>query len=146
MQSRKVLLPCVTSLVVLTFSGLAFSHHHHSPSSTASGPVQEMDYDVTTDILLGLPNGAPPLSSFERDPFTVDLPGTTHAIPIDPCDGITQVWNAVLSDKGMSFWERRRVASLVLNVMATDQCAAQLVWDESTSPATLVSIQPIPAP
>jgi hypothetical protein len=149
MQSRKVLLPCVTSLFVLSISGLALSHHPWSPpppSSTSTGPVQEMDYDVTTDILLGLPNGAPPLSSFERDPFTVDLPGNISAYPPDPCYGIAQVWNAVLGNKGLGFWQRREFASVVLQVMATNQCAAQLVWDESTSPATLVSIQPIPAP
>jgi hypothetical protein len=145
MQSRKVLLPCVTSLFVLTCSGLAFSHHH-TPVSSATGPVQEMDYDVTTDILLGMPNGAPPLASFQRDPFTVDLPGNIGTIPPDPCNGIAQVWNAVLADPGMGFFERRRVLSVVLQVMATNQCAAQIVRDEGVSPPVIVSIQPIAAP
>jgi hypothetical protein len=145
MQSRSVLLPCVASLFVLSFSGLAFSHHHHTTPST-TGPVQEMDYDVTSDILLGLPGGAPPLSSFQRDPLTVDLAGIISTFPPDPCNGITQVWNAVLADKFMSRFERRRVESLVLQVMATNQCAAQIVRDESVSPPVVISFQPIPAP
>jgi hypothetical protein len=146
MQRRRVLLPCVTSLVVLTCSGFAFSHHQQPPSSTATGPVQTMDYDVTTDILLGLPNGSPPLSSFQRDPLTVDLAANIAAYPTDPCDGIAQVWNAVLTDTAMSHHERRRVEALVIQIMATNQCAAQIVRDESTSPPTIVSFEPIPAP
>jgi hypothetical protein len=147
MRSRKVLLACVTSFVVLTCSGLAFSHHHTwtPPSSGVGGPVQPMDYDVTTDILLGLPNGAPPLSSFLRDPLTADLPADISSYPPDPCNGIAQVWNAVLSNPSIGFWQRRQFEDVVLSVLATNQCPAQVVRDESVSPPVIMSIQPIGA-
>ena len=149
MQNRKVLLSCVTSFFILTCSGVAFSHHHHGPpSSTVSGPVQQLDYDVTTDVLLGMPNGAPPLSSFQHDPFTVDLQADISSYPPDPCKGIAEVWNAILADTHMSHWERTRVEGVVLQVMATNQCAAQIVRDTAvspSSPASIVSLQPIGA-
>jgi hypothetical protein len=151
MRNRRVLLSCVTSLSILMISGLAFSHHPWPPpppSGTVSGPVQQLDYDVTTDVLLGMPNGSPPLSSFLRDPFTVDLPADIASIPPDPCKGAAEVWNAVLADPGLGYWQRREFEGIVLQVMAANQCAAQIVRDTAvspTSPASIVSIQPIGA-
>ncbi len=145
MLRKKTLLRCIVSAIVLTVAGASFSK-----GPTTSGPVQEMDYDVTTDVLLGMPNGAPPLTSFygalKDDVATAADLGNFALYPPSPCAGTAGVWNAILADPKMHHHERRMALALVLNVMAADTCEVQIVRDESTSPPTIVSITPIPVP
>jgi hypothetical protein len=142
MLRKKMLLRCVVSAIVLTFAAATFSK---GPPTT--GPVQEMDYDVTTDVILGMPNGAPPLSSFQGAlRFGVALPADLSTFPPSPCAGTAAVWNAALEIKHKHWWDRQQFLGIVLQAMATDECALQIVRDESTTPPTVVSIQPIPAP
>jgi hypothetical protein len=52
----------------------------------------------------------------------------------------------VLADPALGHHERRVVLGLVIQTMATNQCEAQIVRDESVVPPTMVSFQPIPPP
>jgi hypothetical protein len=139
MLRKKMLLRCVVSAFVLTFAAATFSK---GPPTT--GPVQEMDYDVTTDIILGMPNGAPPLTSFQGAlHHGVALPADLSLYPPSPCAGTAAVWNDVLSAKHLHGWDQREFLGIVLQAMAAQECALQIVRDESTTPPTIVSITPI---
>lgn len=158
MLGKKMLLRCLVSAVVLTIAGAGFSK-----KPPVKGPVQEMDYDVTTDVVLGLPNGVAPVGSFQGALATgVALPADLSTFPPDPCFGVATMWNAILATPAPSGHHRgghgdhgdhhntcdaadaqRAALSTALQVMGTYQCALQIVRDESTSPPTVVSITPI---
>jgi hypothetical protein len=140
MLRRTFLLRCVVAAVVLTISGIALSG---PPAVT--GPVQQMDYDVTTDVLLGMPNGLPPLTSFQGALGwrVALLPADLSTFPPNPCAGVAAVWNGILADRGLRWGSRREALRIALEVMATNECPAQIVRDESTTPPTIVSITPI---
>ena len=162
MFRSKMLLGCVVSAVVLTSAGSGLTKKPNT-----SGPVQEMDYDVTTDVVLGLPNGASPLSSFQGALAKgVAQPANLLKYPPVPCAGVAAVWNAILAEKtkgghgdhgdhgygdgngdgdhGCSSGDAQRQAlGITLQVMATYQWSLQIVRDESTNPPTIVSITPI---
>jgi hypothetical protein len=160
MLRSKMLLGCVVSAVVLTSAGSGLTKKPNT-----NGPVQELDYDVTTDVVLGLPNGASPLSSFQGALAKgVAQPANLVKYPPVPCAGVAAVWNAILAEKtkhgghgdhgdgdgngdgehGCSSSDAQRTAlGITLQVMATYQCSLQIVRDESTNPPTIVSITPI---
>ena len=143
MLRSKMLLGCLVSAVVLTSAGSGLTK---KPNVT--GPVQEMNYDETTDIILGLPNGVAPVISFQgatvkNVPQPADLPSYVP-YPPTPCFGAAQIWNGILG-AGLHRKAEREALVLVLQVMATDQCGLQIVRDTSTNPPTIVSITPIPA-
>ena len=156
MLRSKMLLGCVVSAVVLTSAGSGLTKKPNT-----DGPVQEMDYDVTTDVVLGLPNGASPLSSFQGALTKgVAQPANLVAFPPTPCAGVAAVWNAILAEKTKrghgegdhgndgehgcsSGAQQRQTLGLTLQVMATYQCSLQIVRDDSTNPPTIVSITPI---
>jgi hypothetical protein len=123
-----------------------------------------MNYDVTTDVVLGLPNGVAPVTSYVGALAKgVALPADLSSFPPDPCLGIATVWNAILAEPaahgrghgdGDHGWnhgdhscnsadQQRAQLGLTLQTMATYECALQIVRDESTSPPTIVSITPI---
>jgi hypothetical protein len=141
MQRRNWLRYFVVSTVVLTIAGIGFSK-----KPPVSGPVQQMDYDVTTDIVLGMPNGLPPLTSFQgalhKD---VALAADLSTFPPNPCAGIAAVWNGIIADVSMHEHARKEALIIVLQTMATNECPAQIVRDESVSPPKIVSITPINA-
>ncbi len=137
MQRRRVLFSLLASLSVLFISGIAVS----GPKSV-SGPVQVLDYDSATELVQGLPSGLPPLSSFARDVKTVELPADLSLYPPTPCAGVAQVWNAVQADSSLHGFQRREVFGLLLQVMASNQCGAEIERDSSSSPPNIITITP----
>ncbi len=137
---RRSILRCVVAAVVLTIAGIGFTK-----PPPVSGPVQAMDYDQTTDIILGLPSGSPPLQSFQGALADgAALPGVLSTFPPSPCAGTAAVWNGVLEDKKIHHHARKEALTVVLQVMATNECSLQIVRDISTTPPTIISLTPIP--
>jgi hypothetical protein len=147
-MQKRLLLSCVVSTFVVTLSGMAVGHNNHSVLAQ-TGPVTEDAYDVVQDILLAEPSGSPPVKSFLRDHHTLELAADLSAfsnLPPSPCDGLAQAWNATLATHPLGGEERRRFLGILLQVMAENACAAQVVRDEAGPPPfRIVSIQPIPS-
>jgi hypothetical protein len=142
MLRTKMFLRCAASVVVLTIAATGFSHHPSPPP--ASAPVQELSYDVPTDVVLGLPNGLSPASSYQGalkkgEALAADI----SSYPPSPCRGAAEVWNGILADTSLHGHARREALSIVLNVMGAETCGLQVVYDESTTPPTVVSLTPI---
>jgi hypothetical protein len=143
---RRKLLAFVSATALLYLSGAA------QPTSSHTHVVKIMDYDRTTDVVAGYPNGEPPLGWYQRTSETQHLPALVGPFfPPNPCKGLIIAWNQLLRQSTASNSselqvddDRRRAFGRLLLRMAQHQCNAEILSDTSRSPEPIVSIRPVP--
>jgi hypothetical protein len=136
---RRKLLSVVVGASILTIAGVSFS-----TNNPVTGPVKMMDFDQTVSVVLGMPGGVPPVTSFKLEHDTVYEQAALNLYPPSPCLGAAQIWNEVVVAHHMSHEDKREFLGIVLKVMAQDECAAKMTRDTNVSPPTVDKIQPIP--
>ncbi len=137
-MKRTKLVALLFAVSILALAGIGQSSSH------VAGSVKLMDFEAETETLLGYPHGAPPLGWYKRNQQTKYVPGWINPQhPPNPCLILTLVWNRVLSSK-MPAPAKRQVLTVMLTHMANHSCNANLVRDENSDPAPLISIQPTP--
>lgn len=129
-------------LVAATVFCIAGAVHSDSP---VSGNVTLMDFEDTTNTLLGYPDGTPPLGWFKRVPKTKYVPAFVDPkYPPNPCRAWTRLWNRVLTHPKLPAYTRQVLLTVVLRKLAQHQCRADIDRDANSDPQTILSIQPTP--
>ena len=104
--------------------------------------VQLMDFDGDTHTLIAHPPGRA-MGWYTHTNFTVHLPApiarNPHGVPPNPCHGFAIAWNNMIAHSAPG---AQRAQLVMLAVMASAQCNAELVTDPGTNPPTILSIQP----
>lgn len=116
-------------------------------SNTITGKVHLMDYEQRSGIVLGYPNGLPPLEWFKRTPNTDFLPGPPPGrFPPSPCRQIDRTWNRILAVPVHNSFIIYRLKTLALNHLLTTMsqhgCTVNIERDPVATPADILKINP----
>ncbi len=129
-------------LSVLCFAGVGRT------GKSVSGKVQLMDFVQQTNIVLGYPDGQPPLGWYHRTEHTQFLPGPpSFYFPPSPCRGLDRAWNVIvnLQAKNGSVEVLKRMALVrILGQMSKHECNAIIDRNANGTPADIVKINPTP--
>jgi hypothetical protein len=115
-------------------------------SNTVTGKVHLMDYEAQTGIVLGYPNGVPPLGWFRRTANTIFLPGPAQGhYPSRPCLRLAATWNFIVAIPAHNpFIAHLRTQALdnLLTKMSQSECNVNIERDAGDPPANIVTIAP----
>lgn len=129
-------------LSVLCFAGIGRT------GKTVSGKVQLMDYVPNTGIVLGYPDGQPPLGWYHRTQHTDFVPGPPSSFyPSRPCRGLGHAWNVIVRfQPRTSAVETLKEHALerILTQLSRHECNAQIERNASGTPANILKISPTP--
>lgn len=129
-------------LSVLCFAGVGRT------GKTVKGKVQLMDYVQQTQIVLGYPDGQPPLGWYHRTNHTQFVPGPpSFYYPPSPCRGLARAWNAIVrfQPRRESVQVlKRRALERILTQMSRHECSASIDRFANGTPADIVKINPTP--
>jgi len=129
-------------LSVLCFAGVGHT------GKTVSGKVRLMDYVQQTGLVLGYPDGQPPLGWYHRTNNTVFAPGPPSVFfPPSPCRGLGRAWNVIVNLKprrGVGALLQRKALERILTQMTKHECNAIIDRNASGVPSNIVKISPTP--
>ena len=138
MAGRKLLATLVAATVLL-IAGVVQS------DQPVKGNVTLMDFDGQTDVLLGYPDGTPPLGWYKRVQKTKYIPAVINnpQAPPNPCRIWTRVYNRVLA-RPLPPKAQAAVMRVIFTKLAQHQCRADINRDANSDPQVMNSIQPTP--
>ncbi len=129
-------------LSVVCFAGIGHTN------KSVSGKVQLMDYVPDTGVVVGYPDGQPPLGWYQRTQHTAYLPGPpSFHYPPSPCRGLARAWNVIVRFQPRSTAVetlRRQALQRILGQMSQHECNALIDRSASGTPADIVKISPTP--
>jgi hypothetical protein len=118
----------LVSLIVLLSSGAALSSNHQHVV------LQVMDFEADTGILIGYPDG-------DKTQHRVGLP--PHLFPPNPCKPIANVWYHLARQNNAEV-RHAQTFRVMVALMATFRCNADLEFDPTQNPPALIAISPRP--
>ena len=137
MAGRKLVATLVAATLLLV-AGVVQS------DQPVKGNVTLMDFEDETDVLLGYPDGTPPLGWFKRVQKTKFVPGFIDPQhPPNPCRVWTRVYNRVIA-RPLPPKAHAQVMRVVLGKLAQHQCRADIERDANSDPQPIISIEPTP--
>lgn len=115
---------------------------------TATSKVQLMDFEQQTGIVLGYPDGQPPLGWYRATQHTEFVPGPPSSrFPPRPCRGLAHAWNMIVRLQPPSDFvaqlKQQALIHLLYN-MSLHQCNVTIQNYVGETPADIVQLNPTP--